>query len=303
MCGVVLISSYCDNTEKIDVLNKNIKLIKSLGLDVILHSPITLPNYITEECLIYHQTSINPILTWPEKVMIPWVIHEVNGCRITIGRSLIDHGWAALYQVKKLSEIALTYRYDVYHHITYDLLITDEVINVLKNNVKYNFNPFNEHKVGLLLMSFNREDLSRFTQLITKESYLSFGDIVETWLFNLITDNKNFTLSNNIVNDTILYHGNSDMFNYSPFNEFSFFIINDAITSNVKIYFHGFDDNFDINLIVDNKEFKHQITNGYIIDLPYKRNEVLRTVMEYDNIRFDITHDIKNITHNFLSFD
>jgi len=40
---VALISSFCDNQEKMDVLEKNIKIVKSHNLDVIVISPFNLP--------------------------------------------------------------------------------------------------------------------------------------------------------------------------------------------------------------------------------------------------------------------
>ena len=43
---VVLINSYCDNQEKINILETNINKIKSNSLDVILLSPIELPTKI-----------------------------------------------------------------------------------------------------------------------------------------------------------------------------------------------------------------------------------------------------------------
>ena len=48
MKKIVLISSYCDTQEKINILSENIKVLKSLGLDTLVISPITLPNEIIE---------------------------------------------------------------------------------------------------------------------------------------------------------------------------------------------------------------------------------------------------------------
>jgi SAM-dependent methyltransferase len=69
---VGLISSFCDNQEKIDVLEKNIDIIKSHGLDVIVISPFNLPENITSKCDYFFITKDNPILDWPIRSMYSW---------------------------------------------------------------------------------------------------------------------------------------------------------------------------------------------------------------------------------------
>jgi len=72
MNKVALISTYCDNQEKIDVLQKNINIVKSYGLDVIVISPIVLPKDIQEQCDYFFITKDNPVLEWPKKSMYIW---------------------------------------------------------------------------------------------------------------------------------------------------------------------------------------------------------------------------------------
>ena len=43
---IVLVSTFCDTDEKIEILLKNIKKIKSKGLDVALISPLVLPEIV-----------------------------------------------------------------------------------------------------------------------------------------------------------------------------------------------------------------------------------------------------------------
>ena len=69
---VALISSFCDNQEKIDVLEKNINIIKNHGLDVIVVSPFNLPEYLTNQCDYFFITKDNPILEWPTRSMFHW---------------------------------------------------------------------------------------------------------------------------------------------------------------------------------------------------------------------------------------
>ena len=69
MKKVALISTYCDNQEKIDVLLKNINIVKSYGLDVIVISPIVLPENIQKQCDYFFLTKDNPVLEWPKKAI------------------------------------------------------------------------------------------------------------------------------------------------------------------------------------------------------------------------------------------
>ena len=48
MKKIVLISSYCDTEEKINILYDNIKILKGLGIDTLVISPVTLPKEIIE---------------------------------------------------------------------------------------------------------------------------------------------------------------------------------------------------------------------------------------------------------------
>jgi hypothetical protein len=67
MKRIVLINSYCDTQEKIDVLLENLNILKSAGLDKFLYSPILLPNNIIECCTYFMYNKQNPILHFPEK--------------------------------------------------------------------------------------------------------------------------------------------------------------------------------------------------------------------------------------------
>src|SRR5690606_28310757 len=108
MNKIVLISSYCDTEEKINILNKNIDTIKSLGLDIMLNSPIILPLELITKCDYFFLTKDNPVFTWPERALYTWRKLLYNNKTITLTRCFSDYSWAGLYQVKKLSEIALT---------------------------------------------------------------------------------------------------------------------------------------------------------------------------------------------------
>jgi len=69
MKKIALISSFCDTQDKLNVLKKNIETLKKNDLDVLLMSPIHLPENIQSMCDYYFQTKDNPVYDWPTKAI------------------------------------------------------------------------------------------------------------------------------------------------------------------------------------------------------------------------------------------
>ena len=80
MRKVALISTFCDNKEKLNLLIENIRKIKNLEIiDVIIYTPIQLPHEIYEICDAVIFSKENPVLNWPKKAMEGWRTFNVNG--------------------------------------------------------------------------------------------------------------------------------------------------------------------------------------------------------------------------------
>lgn len=299
---IVMISSYCDSEEKINILIKNIKTIKSLNLDVMLNSPLPLPSYVIDMCDFYIQTKENPLLYWPEKSVMSWARYTGKDREIVVKRSVIDYGWAALYQTKKLSEYALTFNYERYYHIIYDTVIDDTVKSTFLSNKKCNFFPFHEHKVSLHLIALDKENLLNFSQYITLESYLKFNCIVENWLYDtLIKSNLNYKIESEKVDDLILYHKDENLFDYSNIKGLIFFIVKNVILNDdVCLYFYDNDEKINVLITVDGIETSYNISNRDIISLGFKPNNIKNVSLSYNGVESDITEKIKNITHNVI---
>jgi hypothetical protein len=174
MKKVALISSFCDTQEKLNVLNKNIEIVKNLGIDVILISPIFLPESITSLCDYYFQTKDNLVLEWPIRSMVIWSELYFNDIKYKMSKTYGDYGWAGLSQVKKLSEIALLFEYDQYFHMIYDLKIDENVLEGFNSDRICNLYPSKRNekvwKVGLHFMVFDRKNLKRFISNIHIDS-------------------------------------------------------------------------------------------------------------------------------------
>jgi len=299
---IVLISSYCDTKEKIDILINTIKTIKSHNLDVMVNSPLPLPSDVINMCDFYVQTKENPLLYWPQKSVMSWVKNTNKDKEIVIKRALIDYGWAALYQTKKLSDYALTYDYDRYYHIIYDTEIDDTVVSTFLSDKKCNFYPFHEHKVSLHLIALDRENLLKFSNLITFDSYLKFNCIVENWLYNtLIKSNMDYKIELEKIDDLILFHKDDNLFDYSDINGLVFFIVKDVVHNDeVCLYFYNNKEKINVLITVDGVETSYDISNRDIINLGFKPYDIKNVLISYDGISSDITEKIKNIIHNVI---
>jgi hypothetical protein len=299
---IVLISTYCDTDEKLEILKANIDTIKSLGLDVMVNSPLNLPSDLINKCDYFYLTKDNPTLEWPQRAIYVWKKLIINNTEIVLNKCGTDYGWAHMYQIKKLSEFALTYDYDYFYHIIYDTIIDDVVTkSFMSNDKKCNFYPFHEHDVSFHLMVFNKENLSKFLPYITLESYLSNGGIVENWLTNLLKTKKfDHIIEKEYVDDKISFGGKGDCHNYSKIDNLTFFIEkNDSDSNNiVKIYFYNNNKFVNVSINVMGILTNYTVSDGDHIDLGYKINEVKDTTIEYNNEYQNITNDILKIKHN-----
>ena len=299
---LVMISSYCDTEEKINILINNIRTIKSLNLDVMLNSPLPLPSDVINMCDVYIQTKENPLLHWPKKSVMSWARYTGKDREIVVKRSVIDYGWAALYQTKKLSEYALTYDYERYYHIIYDTVINDTVKTTFLSDKKCNFYPFHEHKVSLHLIALDKKNLLNFSQYITLESYLKFNCIVENWLYDTLNNsNLNYTIESEKVDDLILFHKDENLFDYSDINGLIFFIIkNVTLNDDVCLYFYDNDEKINVLITVDGIGTYYDISNRDIINLGFKPTNIKNVSISYNGIVSDITEKIKDIIHNVI---
>lgn len=297
---IILISSYCDNEEKLEILKNNILVLKNLGLDVMLNSPIDIPNNISSLCDFYIRTKENPVMDWPDKCVYTWSDYQISNTRIRVARSLPDYGWANIYQVKKLSEYALTYDYEYFYHIIYDLKIDDIVLSGLLSDNECNFYHFHEHWTSLHFMLFNRENLLRFLPNLNIRSYLDFGGIAESWLKHVIENSDlPYVMNDEYVDDYILFHRGIDLFNYSDFDEFKYFISKNSLGyKNIEIYFYELSEPIDISVHIDSTVNNYIVKDRDIIDIGFMQDQFENIKIEYNNKINDITKKIISITHN-----
>jgi hypothetical protein len=307
MNKVALISTYCDNQEKLDVLEKNINIVKSYGLDVIVISPIVLPESIQKLCDYYFLTKDNPVLDWPKKAMYIWRELPLGDEKIRITTTYPDYGWAGLFQVRQLSDIALMLNYDCFYHMIYDLKIDD--------NVKHYFNNPNENiifpskrgneiwNVGLHFMIFDKKNLTQFKSLISEESYFAVrGDHAFKWLERTVDSIKS-EIAKIPVEDEIYYYEGHDFFNSSPVEGINFFINkNDEVYETIKLLFYYVSEPKEVEIIIDDKIYGYVINGNSLIDLGFDKFNIPRVALKYMGVEYEINSVIKKIKHSTLKF-
>jgi len=305
MKKVALISTFCDTPEKLEVLERNIDNVRTCGLDVIVISPFFLPETIQKKCDYFFLTKDNPVLDWPQKAIYFWEIFKLGDKSIKISRTVPDYGWAGLYQVKKLSEIALSLDYDYFYHIIYDIKFDETIINGLLSERKCDVYSSKRDDtiwdVGLHFMIFNRENLQKFISHITLQNYLdSEGGDAFVWLHRLINIFP-YNIVRTPVEDEIYYYKGKNFFNSSPIENLKFFVDkNDDEPTTVKLLFYDINEPKNILLTIGENKYQYDMIGNSLFDLGFDKYNIPYVSIEYNGINYEITKIIEKIKHNTL---
>lgn len=300
-----MISTYCDTEEKKTVLRDNILKLKNLNVDVMVLSPLSLGNDIVEMCDFFYFTKENPILRWPERAnSFWWKVNNSFGDEIVLHRDIDDYGWAALYQTKKLSQIALTYEYDIFYHMIYDVeineFLTKDIENNIINKTYHRINPKNHNdkwEFTLHFIIFDKEKLNSFQNKIHKNIYLNLNGFAEEYLENIIS-NMDMLKSEFDVKDVIRYIDSDDdkVFDYSLTNEYKVFF--SKKNNKLLLVMYGFNKKDDF-LIKTND-------NMYTVEelVPIELNNDIESLEIISNkTTYNYIDIIKKITRNVIEYN
>jgi hypothetical protein len=305
MKKIALISSFCDTPQKVEVLRKNIDILKGMDIDTLVISPFSLPDEVVSSLTYFFKTKDNPVLDWPERSMYSWSQISLNGESYRISRTYADYGWAGLFQVKQSSEIGLLLGYDQFFHMIYDLIIDDNVLNGLNSNKICNIYPSKRDddiwKVGLHFMIFDRENLKRFASNIHLDSYLSMrGADAFVWLHNLHQIFP-YNYEDLPVEDEIYFYKDHDFYNYSPSDKFKMFIVkDDEWKDNIKLLFYGLEEEKKVSINANGNLLDCTVYNYYLVDLNITGSELEKVEITVDEVIYNITEKIRQVKHNTL---
>jgi hypothetical protein len=327
MKKIVLVSTFCDNEEKQNVLKETITKVKEIGMDVMVISPnfIKIKQDIIEMCDFFFYTKENPLLTWPIRQYTHWYEQPVsNGKLCCIHRGFADYGWAALYQTKKLSQFALTFDYDIFYHIIYDLEFDNEVVSEFLsdevNLIHARRNPNHPEEIWettLHFMTFDRPMMELIEKEITLENYLNGNGVAEGEVLKW-RDKFNLKTSKKIVKDRIFYWENFDFFDYSPFNEFKMFlsknepitiwlgedpVYDEVLPENLRIVFHGFDHMNEIKIQINGVWYVKTPNPWEIIEFPISSQDIKDLIFTYNNRSINFTEKYNDIMMNQIYYN
>jgi hypothetical protein len=325
MKKIALISTFCDTEIKLDTLKQNITKIKKIGVDVMVISPLHLPKDITDLCDYYFETKDNPLLKWPIRAYTHWYKHNhPEGRILEMHRGLADYGWAALYQFKILSKIALALDYDMFYHMIYDLDIDDVVKRDILNNENKVYprrNPKNYNDVwetNLTFVCLNRDLMENIEKDITLNEYLRTNGVAEGEVRKWV-DKYNIPISKHFVKDTIFYWDDFDFFDYQIFPEFKIFIgktesmnnwvgnppIETPMTDNLRLVFHGIESNpmGEIKITINGVEYIESPQNFEFIEFPISSQHIDKLTFEYNNKLVDYSKEYSDIMRNLIYYN
>lgn len=293
-----LISSYCDTKEKLDVLRDNLILLNNLNVDTLLLSPIEVSDDIINLTTYFFHTKENPVTTISEKTYIFW--KKIND--IKLERFFPDYGWADLYQRKKLSQIALTFDYDLYYHIIYDTKIDYNIIQEIHGDKcgSYYSNRATTgdiNDVSLHFLPLNRQQLKSFEEYITKESYVTSHDLVHQYLIKWFNHN-NFTKSEVIVDEYINYYGDEDIFSLIQDNDLKLFFEKDELNNKTNSFILYGENQRDVTLIINDEIQFNSVKMSQIIDSKMYYEDIKKIEIIIDGLSIDCTRSYNKIGRN-----
>jgi hypothetical protein len=180
MKKVALFSTYCDTDHKQEVLIKNIKKVKQLGLEVVVLTILPLKEEVHQlaDFIIYSKE--NPIPDVNQKCVYSWLQLASGTKMVTF---IPDYGYASLLQLKRLLDFGIALDYDYLFTMIYDIEITTEVEAVLSSGRDCSFfkNPRVACEIGGILTAFNQKNARKFSTMFT-DNYTSSNFIAEEWM-------------------------------------------------------------------------------------------------------------------------
>jgi hypothetical protein len=236
---------------------------------------------------------------------------KIDNHLVILWESQFHYGWAGLNQVKKLSEIALTFDYEYFYHLIYDLEIDEAVLNVLNKEADNLIACFKRGDVilnsSLHLMAFNRENVKKLNDRISLENYLYFlktseDNSTEAFVEKIKSDMKSET-SDFFVGDKIhILHKN---FNHSEVENLMFFIEKDTINDlpEVRIFFYENKSLSDVKICINNNMTKIDLSKNSIFSSGINIFELKSAYISVNDKKIDIFDKIKSIKYSSIELE
>ena len=316
MNNLICITSHCNDDDKIEILERNISILKDSGFKILVASHIPLCDRILSSIDYFVYDKSNPILYYPERYMEFWKTIEIDRKSLKLNTFLPDYGWTVLNQYKKIGAFCKELNYDQYTFINYDIQLTSRMLKKIEHpsgnimsNVKWSRNNSNIVKFpSLLFFSFTSNDFFRFSSLLNKQDYIDGTHIdSESYVENLLHSGESLSSTGS----PFFHHKILSKFEYEIFDEmvedkYDFKVVEDENIWNFNTnnnYFELFVTNesiiiynlknaikFNINgedgILTKNKKLDHAIDQIGYYNL---ENQLIDITYLLDNIKFHTT--------------
>jgi hypothetical protein len=304
---IALIGSYCDAPEKEEVLLKNLRKVKRTGIDILVYSPLDLKNPdIAREADYYFKTKENPVLAWPVRAFTMFYeITNKNGKKISLLRDVVNYQWAALYQNKKMAEIALTFDYDTFIHMIYDVNLDDYMMEQLyRDDVNY-IHPRRDSQIQsdatLHFMVFDRETMKQIVDDITLQKFLDNNWVAERHALQWVYDH-NLTISTYPIKDEVFYWKDYDFYDYSKNSNYKmFWSKNLDADPMMKFVMYNFDESLGIQVKINDKTF-NDLENWIYVDTGIRSDEVYLFEVCFAEEKHEYVEEYKSTLRNTIYY-
>ena len=295
MKKLALISTFCDNKEKLKILKDNLIKFKELNIDTLIITPYDLlPNDVINLSTHCIMTTENPISDVSVRSMLAFRQFNTN---FNFLHTLLypDYGWASLNQIKRLFSYGFELDYEIYYQVMYDLNMDDGVIDIIKgDDVNYFFSnkkvdvDLSEEifKCGAILGIFNKENLKRYNNLITYVAYdrnSSAEDFIES-----IQNYLRLPIHSYVVEDLIINLKSNETY-LSPSKNINMFIDNTNIISGKsnKAIIHFLDFGGEKEVYINKK--KYLLLNEELIYVDVGDNGIITLVVDDIEEKIDVS--------------
>ena len=310
MKRIVLISTFCNTEEKLKMLKSKLIELKSMGIDSMILTQFELPFSVIELATYCFITRDNPIIKWPEFSRLARKQVFENGKAFLLVKGISDYGFAHASQYKTLSKIALSYDYEVFYFMNYDLLVDETVVKALSaNDISCNLWPCQRGdfsaRATLNFMAFNRENLIKLIESIRREQYVSNllanpSDATEHWIDRLCTDTLAPVFEESPVTDLVCNYSGIDHHNYSKIESAKIFIQKcnlERFSVDLIVYEYAGEKTISVKTNLGEEEYTG--LSPAIFTLSKDTDELLTTVViDIDGESQELINDIRGVDIN-----
>lgn len=282
--GIILIQSYCDTDEKLNILKTAIGEYKGLGLDVLVTSPLNIDSCWYEDADWFIYDKENPLI-WKYKRFIHWRI--VNNLKFE--RIIPDYGWAAYHQIKTGFNFIKDKDYNQVFIANYDLVIDESIKSIINNKIEgYTAHHKGDdvYNPGLVFLSLTKENANKLISSFSINEYVSdtvnFAEIYLKKKISEIPSLKNIGNAHDYIDSVI----GDRVWNHSPSQDFEVFVDSETM---LRIYCKTLNNHRSQSLVI-NDTIQALNEGENFINHPIEKDSITRFGVFVDDSYYNLIH-------------